>query len=91
MDKCRAAQTEGDFIVDDRACRTARETPGENKFLNVNTYLQLGGIKSETDFADLEHFEGRRGRPFPYFKGCLKDLIHNKQVRVHGQALYFIS
>ncbi|GFR69872.1 neural-cadherin [Elysia marginata] len=69
VDKCQAAETEGDFIVDDKACRLVGETLGENQFLNVNTYLQLGGIKADNGFASL-----------PHFKGCLKELIHNKQL-----------
>ena len=99
VDKCRAAQTEGDFIMDDRACRIVRETPGENQFLNVNTYLQLGGIKAKEGFASLTHLKRQAKHHLTHFKGCLKELIHNKQVRTckylnflrSGHTSYYIS
>ncbi|GFN86028.1 neural-cadherin [Plakobranchus ocellatus] len=80
VDKCRAAQTENDFVHDDRACKVVRETPGENLFLNVNTYLQLGGIHSDVKMEDLKHLGTRRTGPFHHFKGCVKNLVHNKKL-----------
>lgn len=74
MDKCIDAMDQNHFVIDDHACRTQRETPGENVFLNVNTLLHLGGIRTA---ARLHHL----GNPsFQGFTGCIRNLMHNKKV-----------
>ncbi len=80
VDDCRAATVEENeydqSLSEDRApCEIQRLTPGENKYINVNTPLQLGG-RSNPDI------------PFPSevttqgFDGCIKNLIHDGLVRM---------
>ncbi|XP_059140331.1 neural-cadherin-like isoform X2 [Physella acuta] len=74
IDRCIEAADQNHFVSDDRACRVARETPGENIFLNVNTHLHLGGIQTP---IKLQHLGGRA---IVGFTGCLRNLIHNKKL-----------
>ena len=80
VDKCQKSQivekenTQTSF--EDRSpCEVRDETPGENKFVNVNTPLQLGGLASR----DMPYPNNRRR---PGFTGCIRNLMHNGEVRV---------
>ena len=78
VDDCKSATIEEEeydqtFDEDRAACQIERTTPGENKFINVNTPLQLGGrsnpnIDFPMDVTDV------------HFDGCIKNLIHDGQV-----------
>ena len=61
---------------DRRACEVQGATPGENKYLNLNTPLQLGGI------ADSSIGALQMALPAEVFgfNGCIKNLIHNGEV-----------
>ena len=78
VDRCRSAEVvENDAVQksdeDRRACEANSETPGDAKYLNVNTPLQLGG-RSNNKLL-YPHHVTRHG-----FKGCIKNFIHNGQV-----------
>lgn len=70
MSENDASQTS---VEDRRACEAASETPGEGKYINVNTPLQLGG-RSNVKVKYPQHVM-RDG-----FQGCIKNFIHNGQV-----------
>ncbi|CAG5122582.1 unnamed protein product, partial [Candidula unifasciata] len=74
VDKCTDAMDQNHFVTDDRACRTQKETPGENIFLNVNTHLHLGGILTSSRLSHLG------GRSYVGFTGCIRNLVHNKKL-----------
>jgi hypothetical protein len=78
VDRCEAASiAENDAaqtsVEDRRACEAASETPGEGKYINVNTPLQLGG-RSNPRTKSPQHV-AKDG-----FSGCIKNLIHNGEV-----------
>ena len=63
---------------DRRPCEAVSETPGENKYINVNTPLQLGGIADmRNDFVKKILPSGARP-----FNGCIKNFMHNGEVCV---------
>lgn len=75
VDKCNMLDvgTVMDTARDRSPCEVSGETPGENLFLNVNTMLQLGGRYIEPSIPDTVT---------PHrFKGCVRNLVHNGQVR----------
>jgi len=78
VDNCDVAGiAEGDTAQtsteDRRACEAVSETPGEGRYLSINTPLQLGG-RSNTDIVYPQNV-ARDG-----FNGCIKNLVHNGQV-----------
>ena len=77
VDRCIAAVTDnhGQHVIDYKACRVHGETPGENRFLNINTFLHVGGIATT---VTLQHLGSKH--PTIGFKGCIKNLMHNKKV-----------
>ena len=83
VDDCKAATIEENeydqtFDEDRAPCEVERTTPGENKFINVNTPLQLGGrSNTNIEFPDSVSDIG--------FDGCIKNLIHDGEVgRYHN-------
>ncbi|KAH9498290.1 hypothetical protein Btru_009594 [Bulinus truncatus] len=74
IDRCIDAVDKNHFVGNDKACRVASETPGENIFLNVNTHLHVGGIHTS---VKLNHLSGTRIKGF---KGCIRNLVHNKKL-----------
>ena len=78
VDDCKAATIEENeydqtFDEDRAPCEVERTTPGENKFVNVNTPLQLGGrSNTNIEFPDSVSDKG--------FYGCIKNLIHDGEV-----------
>ncbi|XP_041961666.1 neural-cadherin [Alosa sapidissima] len=59
--------------MDQSACKTSAETPGSQRFLNVNQPLQVGGVK--------ETHPHRRTHPhYKGFVGCLRNLVVDSQV-----------
>ena len=80
VDDCKAATIEENeydqtFDEDRAPCEVERTTPGENKFVNVNTPLQLGGrSNTNIEFPDSVTDTG--------FDGCVKNLIHDGEVGV---------
>ncbi len=88
VDECRAAvvqENENDqtFEEDRAPCEVERSTPGENKYLNVNSPLQLGGRSNPVvSFPKNVLPVG--------FDGCIKNLIHDGEVR-KNVILYFTS
>ncbi|MBN3295370.1 CADN protein, partial [Amia calva] len=59
--------------TDQTLCKASGETPGKERFLNVNQPLQLGGMK--------ESFPYRRTQlHFKAFVGCVRNLIVDSQV-----------
>ena len=65
---------------DKRPCEAKGETPGNNKYLNVNTPLELGG--RSTPFVSYPRDVTDQG-----FKGCIKNVIHNGEVGIIREAL----
>ena len=65
---------------DRSACEVIAETPGDNKYINVNTPLQLGGRSKATTVTYPRNVMDLG------FDGCVKNLIHNGQV---GARLMF--
>ena len=78
VDFCKSAymyenENDGDSIEDRLPCEAKTRTPGDNKFINVNTPLQLGGRSSPFVSYPLDVMvQG--------FDGCVKNLIHNGEV-----------
>ncbi|XP_061097128.1 neural-cadherin [Conger conger] len=80
LDRCTGAmvnEVEGLGVevleTDQSICKATGETPGTERFLNVNQPLQLGGVK--------EVVPHRRTHPlFKGFVGCLRDLVVDSQV-----------
>lgn len=67
-------------VEDRRACEASSETPGENKYINVNTPLQLGGRSNiKVKYPPNVHKEG--------FHGCIKNFIHNGEVGIDSVVL----
>ena len=61
---------------DRRPCEAISVTPGDNKYININTPLQLGGISDlKNDFVKKILASGAHG-----FSGCIKNVIHNGEV-----------
>ncbi|XP_062393955.1 neural-cadherin [Sardina pilchardus] len=59
--------------MDQSACKTSAETPGSQRFLNVNQPLQVGGVK--------ETHPHRRTHPhYKGFVGCMRNLVVDSQV-----------
>ena len=80
MDNCDDAhiteQESTQTSAEDRAaCEFVAETLGENKYLNLNTPLQLGGRSSPYSNSPIDVMT--KG-----FKGCIRNFIHN------GEASY---
>eukprot|EP00057_Strongylocentrotus_purpuratus_P034310 XP_794702.3 PREDICTED: neural-cadherin [Strongylocentrotus purpuratus] len=69
VDRCEDApfaETSSSSTLDTSNCRSSGETPGENKFLNVNTPLFLGGMSPDYN-PDVVVPGG--------FDGCIKNLV----------------
>lgn len=55
------------------ACEGTAETLGDNKYINVNAPLQLGGRSNHDSAFPLDVMkEG--------FKGCIRNFMHNGEV-----------
>lgn len=78
VDQCEQAvvnENESDQTLEEdrRPCETMRETPGDSKYININTPLQLGGRANPgLSYPPDISAEG--------FDGCVKNLIHNGQL-----------
>lgn len=81
VDRCETAIRQENLQIstqDRKPCEVIDSTPGVNKYINVNTPLQLGGLASY-DFkvpADITRDK---------FDGCMKNLVHN------GEVKYFLK
>ena len=74
VDYCKDIQPTTDSIVEDRSpCEMTKSTPGENKFLNINGPLQLGGRYTTPNLP--------AGITTNKFDGCVRNLKHNKEVK----------
>jgi hypothetical protein len=61
---------------DRRPCEAISETPGEHKYINMNTPLQLGGLADmKNDFVKKILSSNAKG-----FDGCVKNVVHNGEV-----------
>lgn len=58
---------------DRRPCEAQGETPGHNKYINVNTPLELGGRSNP-------YVSYPRDVPEKGFDGCIKNVIHDGEV-----------
>ncbi|KAG9342809.1 hypothetical protein JZ751_015681, partial [Albula glossodonta] len=59
--------------TDQSICRASGETPGAERFLNLNQPLQLGGVKEAVPhWRTHPHLKG--------FTGCLRNLVVDSQV-----------
>ena len=82
VDDCSTAvrhENENDQTsMEDRApCEIEKQTPGANKYININTPLQLGGrSNSDITFPDNVLQEG--------LNGCIKNLMHNGEVGIQS-------
>jgi len=62
---------------DRRPCEAVGETPGDAEDVNVILPLQLGGrMRSDADYPLHVIRDG--------FRGCVKNFIHNGQVRTES-------
>ncbi|KAG7469991.1 hypothetical protein MATL_G00134680, partial [Megalops atlanticus] len=86
LDRCSGAvvnEVEGLGVemmeTDQSVCKASGETPGAERFLNVNQPLQLGGVKDSLPLRRTHpHFKG--------FVGCLRNLVVDSQVYDLGNA-----
>ncbi|XP_014664051.1 PREDICTED: neural-cadherin-like [Priapulus caudatus] len=70
VDRCRMIKMTESGNYDQSSCMATGMMPGRNKFLNVNTPLQLGGI-SNTDVGQPKmKFEKS-------FTGCIKNVVQD--------------
>ncbi|MGH0160427.1 UNVERIFIED_CONTAM: hypothetical protein FKN15_039322 [Acipenser sinensis] len=80
LDRCSGAlvnEVEGlgvDVVETDQTmCKTSGETPGKERFLDVNQPLQIGGMKDSLPYRRTQlHFRG--------FTGCIRNLLVDSQV-----------
>lgn len=77
VDHCRNAQFDlnSENREDRRPCEAKGSTSGQNKYLNVNQMLQMGGRYSTPDFP--------QGITPERFDGCIRNLYHNGEVGVY--------
>ncbi|XP_041101476.1 neural-cadherin-like [Polyodon spathula] len=80
LDRCSGAlvnEVEGLGVevveTDLTMCKISGETPGKERFLDVNQPLQLGGMKDSLPYRRTQlHFRG--------FTGCIRNLLVDSQV-----------
>ncbi|XP_061162553.1 neural-cadherin-like [Saccostrea echinata] len=74
VDHCRNAQfdTHSESREDRRPCEVTGSTSGQNKYLNVNHMLQMGGRYTTPDFP--------QGITQERFEGCIRNLYHNGEL-----------
>jgi len=77
IDRCDSAtvtETDEASIEDRRPCEAVGETPGDAEQVNVILPLQLGGrMRPSARYPPHVIREG--------FRGCLRNFVHNEQVR----------
>lgn len=77
IDRCDSAtvtETDETSIEDRRPCEAVGETPGDAEQVNVVLPLQLGGrMRPSARYPPHVIREG--------FRGCLRNVVHNGQVR----------
>lgn len=73
LDRCSKIKMTESGNYDQSQCLATGKTPGRNKFLNVNTPLQLGGM-SNTD-VKFPKIRVKRG-----FSGCIKNVVQDGRV-----------
>lgn len=83
LDDCEAGQVPGvDTSAVDGArdnCQDSKFTPGENRFLNVATLLELSGRATGDSIWWPAEVNSKSRRPYD---GCIKSLQHNGKVSV---------
>ena len=82
VDRCKMAQVNEDSqssYADFSACQAEGETKGENKYINVNAPLQLGGRKEK----DIRYPENVISQGFD---GCIRNLMHDGWVGLYTLA-----
>ncbi len=86
VDRCEAAtvaEIDNDLtssVEDRRACEAVGKTPGDGRLLTVNGPLQLGGRSNpRSKYPNNILKDG--------FNGCIKNFMHNGQVRLHSNWL----
>ncbi|KAK1794615.1 hypothetical protein P4O66_001333 [Electrophorus voltai] len=80
LDRCSGAmvnEVEGlgveVFETDQSVCKVSADTPGSERFLNVEQPLQLGGVKEAHPLrSTYPHYRG--------FVGCIRNLVVDSQV-----------
>jgi len=79
IDSCHSAtvvETDEAWSEDRRPCEAVGETPGDAEHVNVILPLQLGGrMKPDAEYPRHAIRDG--------FRGCIKNLIHNGEVRTN--------
>ncbi|XP_077979104.1 neural-cadherin-like [Glandiceps talaboti] len=79
VDHCKNAdRSTSESNPDESNCKSAKDTttPGTNRFLNVNTPLQLGGI-DEVDFTYPTDFRYTEANGF---NGCIRNVIQDSKI-----------
>lgn len=80
IDRCDSAtmlDPDETIAEDRRPCEAVGETPGDAEDVNVILPLQLGGrMRSDADYPLHVIRDG--------FRGCVKNFIHNGQVRTES-------
>uniref|UniRef100_A0A3B4CXY3 Uncharacterized protein n=1 Tax=Pygocentrus nattereri TaxID=42514 RepID=A0A3B4CXY3_PYGNA len=67
------------FETDQSVCKVSADTPGSERFLNVDQPLQLGGVKETHPLRRTHpHYKG--------FVGCIRNLVVDSQVYDLGSA-----
>ncbi|ESO86530.1 hypothetical protein LOTGIDRAFT_167053 [Lottia gigantea] len=74
VDRCQDISRNNGIGVDDRACRQSGATSNENRLLNVNTLLQLGGRAEDPPPSYPAGITPIR------YNGCVKNFIHNGEM-----------
>nr|BAC06837.1 Pf1-cadherin [Ptychodera flava] len=80
LDHCENAvitETERTSVSDESNCKATDTTPGTNRFLNVNTPLQLGGIDMDSTYTYPNTFNFAPGGDFV---GCIRNVIQDGKV-----------
>ncbi|XP_002934429.3 neural-cadherin [Xenopus tropicalis] len=91
LDRCSSSvinEKEGvgkEFLIEDRTnCEVSGLIRQEMRFWNPHSVLQLGGVKESTP-------PSYRQLPYQHFKGCLRNVILNKQMYDLGVSLESIN
>lgn len=72
VDHCSSAVSDSMTKPDRKSCEVSGTTLGRNKYLNVNTVLQMGGRYSIPDYP--------KGITHHRFVGCIRNFVHNGEV-----------
>ncbi|XP_070575711.1 neural-cadherin-like isoform X2 [Ptychodera flava] len=79
IDRCKTAvvdESDSSSTIDTSSCKATGTTPGDNKFLNTNMPLQLGGVIEDSDYTYPDDFNYAENS----FDGCIKNFDQDSKL-----------